>query len=85
MASTFEADTSMPVTRIPLEAASGWQIDPERVRAAIRPDTRYMVLNEPYNPAGTLMSHELQAELTSIAEEHGIVILSDRVVPVRHL
>ena len=67
------------LTRIPLEAASGWQIDPERVRAAIRPDTRYMVLNEPYNPAGTLMSHELQAELTSIAEEHGIVILSDEV------
>jgi|EP01043_Picozoa_sp_COSAG02_P004722 aspartate/methionine/tyrosine aminotransferase len=67
------------VTKIPLEAARGWQIDPEAVKSAIRPDTGYMVLNEPYNPAGTLMSHELQSELTSIAREHGIIILSDEV------
>ena len=67
------------VTKIPLEAARGWQIDPVAVRAAIRPNTGYMVLNEPYNPAGTLMSHELQSELTAIAREYGIVILSDEV------
>jgi hypothetical protein len=57
------------VTQIQLEATRGWQIDPEQVKAAIRPNTRYMVLNEPYNPAGTLMSHELQAEIMSIAGE----------------
>jgi aspartate/methionine/tyrosine aminotransferase len=59
------------VTQIQLEATRGWQIDPEQVKAAIRPNTRYMVLNEPYNPAGTLMSHELQAEIMSIAGEAG--------------
>jgi len=67
------------VTRITLRASNGWQIDPDEVRAAIRENTRYMVINEPYNPAGTLMSRELQSELISIADEHGIYMLSDEV------
>ena len=32
-----------------------------------------------YNPAGTLMSRELQQELVQLAEEHGMYILSDEV------
>ena len=38
-----------------------------------------MVINEPFNPAGTLMSHALQQQLATIAEAHGIYILSDEV------
>eukprot|EP00322_Chrysochromulina_rotalis_P018361 CAMPEP_0115849536 /NCGR_PEP_ID=MMETSP0287-20121206/11501_1 /TAXON_ID=412157 /ORGANISM="Chrysochromulina rotalis, Strain UIO044" /LENGTH=398 /DNA_ID=CAMNT_0003303509 /DNA_START=1 /DNA_END=1197 /DNA_ORIENTATION=+ len=67
------------VTRISLKASNNWQIDPLALRAAIRENTRYIVVNEPYNPAGTLMSLGLQHELTSIAAEHGIYILSDEV------
>ena len=60
------------VTRLKLRASNNWQIDPCQVRQAIRENTRYMVINEPYNPAGTLMSKELQIELKTIAAEHGI-------------
>lgn len=67
------------VTRITLKQESGWQIDPDEVKAAIRDTTRYIVINEPYNPAGTLMSHALQAELIALAEAHSIHILSDEV------
>ena len=67
------------VTQIKLKAAKGWQIDPAEVQAAIRPNTRYLVLNEPYNPAGTLMSPAVQGELTAMAEAHEIRILSDEV------
>ena len=67
------------VTQIQLKASNGWQIDLQEVRAAIRDNTRYLVINQPYNPAGTLMSSERQAQLVSIAEEHGIHILSDEV------
>ena len=38
-----------------------------------------MVINEPYNPAGTLMSSALQRELVDLADAHGIHILSDEV------
>lgn len=65
------------VTKIPLRPQDNWQIDPEAVEAAIRPNTRYMVINEPYNPAGTLMSHQLQRQLKDIAEKHGMYLLSD--------
>jgi aspartate/methionine/tyrosine aminotransferase len=67
------------VTVIELKADNGWQIDIQQVRAAIRANTRYMVINSPYNPAGTLMSHQLQSELIALAEEHDITVLSDEV------
>lgn len=67
------------VTRIELKAANGWQIDPTEMRAAIRENTILMVINEPFNPAGTLMSPRLQMELKSLAEEHGIYLLCDEV------
>lgn len=67
------------VTKIRLRAANNWQIDLDEVRQAIRENTRYIVINEPYNPAGTLMSAQLQLELKALAEAHGIYILSDEV------
>jgi aspartate/methionine/tyrosine aminotransferase len=67
------------VTKIELFAEHDWQIDPKTVAAAVRHNTRYMVINEPYNPAGTLMKRDLQQQLISIAEKNGIYLLSDEV------
>jgi aspartate/methionine/tyrosine aminotransferase len=67
------------VTQIPRRASNDWQIDLEQVRAAIRPETKYMVINEPYNPGGIVMKEKLQKELVELCEQHGIVILSDEV------
>ncbi|KAK3244883.1 hypothetical protein CYMTET_45528 [Cymbomonas tetramitiformis] len=63
------------VTKIALKAVNNWQIDPR----GIRENTRYLVINEPHNPAGTLMSPVLQMQLKTLAEKHGIYILSDEV------
>lgn len=66
------------VTHVPLSADQGWQVDPTAVSAAIVPgETRYMVINEPYNPAGTLMSHDVHMQLLRIAEAHNIYLMSD--------
>ncbi|MCP5382173.1 MAG: aminotransferase class I/II-fold pyridoxal phosphate-dependent enzyme [Kordiimonadaceae bacterium] len=67
------------ITKIRLDPESGWQVDPDQVEAAIKPNSRYMVINEPYNPAGTLMSRETQSRLKDIAGKNGIYILSDEV------
>lgn len=67
------------VTRIKLNPEEGWQIDPKKVASAIQDNTRYMVINEPYNPAGTLMKPEVQSGLVEIAKENDIIILSDEV------
>jgi aspartate/methionine/tyrosine aminotransferase len=65
------------VTQVPLLPEAHWQIDPAAVEAAIQGNTRYMVINEPYNPAGTLMSRQLQKQLKDIAEKNGMYLLSD--------
>ena len=64
-------------TRIKLYAENNWQIDPQEVEQAIESNTRYIVFNEPYNPAGTLMKAEVQQALVDIARRHNITILCD--------
>ena len=68
------------LTTIPLNPTNGWQIDLDEVEKAIRPgETRYIAINEPYNPAGTLMTSETQARLVSLAKKHKLHILCDEV------
>jgi aspartate/methionine/tyrosine aminotransferase len=64
-------------TKIRLYAKNQWQIDPAEVEAAIESNTRYIVLNEPYNPAGTVMKPGIQQNLVAIARKHHITILCD--------
>ncbi len=65
------------VSKIRLSPESRWQINPADVEAVIRENTKYIVINEPYNPAGTLMSHETQRQLVEIARKNDIHIMSD--------
>ena len=58
---------------------NGWQISISQVEQAIQPDTKFILLNEPYNPAGTLMSRQTQQELVQLAQKHHIRILCDEV------
>jgi len=68
-----------PLTTIPLRPEDGWQVDLAQVEAALRPETKYLVLNEPYNPAGTLMRAELQEQLVALALAHDLYVLCDEV------
>jgi aspartate/methionine/tyrosine aminotransferase len=65
------------VTTIKLYAKNNWKIDLEEVEAAIESHTKYIVINEPYNPAGTVMKVEVQQKLVAIARKHNITILCD--------
>jgi len=65
------------ITKIKLYAQNKWQIDPNDVIAAIEQDTKYIVINEPFNPAGTLMKPDVQQKLVEIARDNQITILSD--------
>lgn len=73
------AMNSTGVTQIKRKANQDWQVDIQAVREAIRDDTKYLVLNEPYNPAGVVMSRQLQQELIDLCDQHGVVILCDEV------
>ena len=67
------------VTRICLHPETNWQINPEEVEAAVQKNTKYISVNEPNNPTGTLMSYNVQKQIKEIAKANDIYILSDEV------
>lgn len=56
-----------------------WSLDVDAVAAAMRPNTRLIVINFPHSPTGAQISPEQLARLVSIAELHGARLLSDEV------
>jgi len=71
------------VTLVPLDPADGWALDVERVRRAIRPATRVVIVNFPHNPTGALASRETLDAVEALAAEAGAHFFSDEVY--RHL
>ncbi len=84
-----------PVT-VRVDPAEGYQLDPARVRAALSPRTRAILVNSPANPTGAVLSadtlkalaelgplvvcDEIYHGLTYVGEEHTILEFSDRAV-----
>jgi aspartate/methionine/tyrosine aminotransferase len=67
------------VTLLELHESEGWALDPARVRAAVTPRTRLIVVNAPHNPTGMLLSRADLLELVDIAGDAGATLLSDEV------
>ena len=63
---------------IPLRAEDGFELDPDRVAAAITPRTKMLVLNSPANPTGGVLGRAALERLAQLAVEHGLVVLSRR-------
>jgi N-succinyldiaminopimelate aminotransferase len=59
--------------------APHYRLDPDELRAAVTPRTRFVLLNSPHNPTGTVLTDaELQA-VADIAIEHDLVVITDEV------
>ncbi|MET1231560.1 MAG: aminotransferase class I/II-fold pyridoxal phosphate-dependent enzyme, partial [Candidatus Limnocylindrales bacterium] len=67
------------VTLHELYEADGWSLDVDRIRAAIRPETRLIVVNAPHNPTGMLPSRAEWQALTDACAEAGVHLLADEV------
>jgi aspartate/methionine/tyrosine aminotransferase len=71
--------TGADVTLHELHASEGWAIDPDRLRAQVRPRTRLIVVNVPHNPTGMIPTAAVFREVAEIAAEAGATLLSDEV------
>jgi N-succinyldiaminopimelate aminotransferase len=59
--------------------APHYRLDPDELRAAVTPRTRFVLLNSPHNPTGTVLTDaELQA-VADLAIEHDLVVITDEV------
>lgn len=56
-----------------------FRIDPDRVRAALTPRTKAIIVNSPANPTGVLYSRETLRDLALLAKERNVLLLSDEV------
>lgn len=57
----------------------GFAIDIDRLRAAITPRTRALILNSPHNPTGMVASHDELTAIAALAIEHDLVVITDEV------
>jgi methionine aminotransferase len=74
---------------IPLSVPS-FAVDWQRVREAITPRTRMILINSPHNPSGAILSATDLDELAAVVRNTDIVVLADEVyehivyAPARH-
>jgi aspartate/methionine/tyrosine aminotransferase len=66
------------VTLVPLNPRD-WSLDVDAVAAAMRPNTRVVVINSPHSPTGAQIPPADFARLISIVELHGAQLFSDEV------
>src|SRR5262249_43819359 len=66
-------------TGIALDAQRNWDLDLDRIRAAIRSNTRVICINFPHNPTGKVISRQVLDDLIAICRDRGIYLFSDEV------
>ncbi|HEX2697690.1 MAG TPA: pyridoxal phosphate-dependent aminotransferase, partial [Anaerolineales bacterium] len=64
---------------IPTRMEDNFEVDPDRIRAAITPRTKVIFVGYPSNPTGAVAEHNTLAEIAKIAEEHDLLIVSDEI------
>lgn len=67
------------VTGVALDENANWALDLDKVRAALRPNTKLISINFPNNPTGAIPSQEIFAGLIELCRERGIWLFSDEV------
>lgn len=71
--------TGAEVTLVRLEESGGWQLDLSAVQAAVRTNTRLIVVNFPNNPTGAMIDRAMLDGLVRLAAEAGAILFSDEV------
>jgi aspartate aminotransferase len=57
--------------------ATGFDLDPDRLRAAVTPRTKLVVVNSPNNPTGAVFSRAALEAVARLAVERGLWVVSD--------
>ncbi len=74
---TLRSQRVMPII-VPLEAPD-WALDFNRLRAAITPRTRGLILNTPANPSGKVFTAPELEALAALAIEHDLFVFTDEM------
>ncbi|MES1152932.1 MAG: aminotransferase class I/II-fold pyridoxal phosphate-dependent enzyme, partial [Dongia sp.] len=80
----YQSSESLPLsicatTGVALREAENWALDLDEVRAALRPNTRLILVNFPHNPTGKVIDRATFDRLVALCAERGIHLFSDEV------
>lgn len=65
---------------LPLKLEDGrYTFDWEKMEAAVKPNTRLLLLCNPHNPVGRVYSREELEKLVEFSERHDLIIVSDEI------
>ena len=64
---------------VPTVAEEGFRLTPERLRAAITPRTKALILPYPNNPTGAVMPESELRALADVLRESGVLVISDEI------
>ena len=59
------------VSFLDLAYEDGWAVDPDRIAALLRPETRLVSLTTPHNPTGTTLDRTTLDAVIALVERHG--------------
>jgi aspartate aminotransferase len=62
---------------VPTQEATGFDLDPDRLAAAVTPRTKLIVLNSPNNPTGAVFTPGALAAVARLAVERDLWVVSD--------
>lgn len=69
---------------VTIDTHPDFRLDPDKVRAAITPRTKMILLCSPSNPTGAVIDAESMKALTALARKHGILLVSDEIYRAFH-
>jgi aspartate aminotransferase len=64
---------------IPTSQKEGFALSPERIRAAITPRTRVLILNSPSNPTGAVQDKKTLELIAELIVKNNLICLSDEI------
>jgi N-succinyldiaminopimelate aminotransferase len=59
--------------------APDFRLDPDALRSAVTPQTRFLLVNTPHNPTGTVLNRAELQTLADVAIEHNLIVITDEV------
>ena len=80
----YQSSETLPLsicatTGVALRAEDNWALDLDAVRAALRPNTKLVLVNFPHNPTGKVVDRATFDGLVALCAERGIHLFSDEV------
>ena len=66
--------------RVPVTLrAPDFRLDVDRLRAAVTPRTKLILLNSPHNPTGVVLTRDELQAVADVAIEHDLIVVTDEV------